>query len=536
LYGGVTDNAPNVVQACRSVLNCQEQLLGQLRSGALEEASQRIWLVPRGSVYGPTNHAAADAQLLIEESLSLDAAERDAAPRPLVSEPVVAAVDVEEPEPAADADAEGAGDDDSPLPVSDLDASRAHQCYLHDQHLMVMTALTAVPAMCATVAKVDRLVAAVSKSTVRQQQLRRALLVLGLKPLQVVKRTATRWNSLFDMLDRFLSVYPGLCVLAAKGSFESCASFIAMPSDGEHLALQRLVEVLRPIKIVSKVLQTTTNAMAFLPHITMDLYEQLASQPHELNTIVAFKVALRQQLTSRLSKHYSDATQPSLLAAMLHPCTAPFLLDSMSAHFAGLGAELRPQAEAHEILKAAVDNLNTWIDDAFADADAAASVDDGDEPKRARFAVGAARPVHSSRTDDMKRALSHLIDFLDSDTARRVFPRARAASESLSAATAALRTFYKDAVVPAGNSTVSVSILRPLVQMVMSLSPVSGGAERSFSATGRINAPLRNRLAVEMIEALTVIQFYLANERPDLKLLAARVVKMLEALAPSNFE
>ena len=74
------------------------------------------------------------------------------------------------------------------------------------------------------------------------------------------------------------------------------------------------------------------------------------------------------------------------------------------------------------------------------------------------------------------------------------------------------------------------SPLAPLVKLLMSLSPVSAGAERCFSNSGRINAPLRNKMDDSTLEMLTVLQCYLARNDVNHKELAGKMKLFLGKL------
>ena len=61
----------------------------------------------------------------------------------------------------------------------------------------------------------------------------------------------------------------------------------------------------------------------------------------------------------------------------------------------------------------------------------------------------------------------------------------------------------------------SLRALEPLVRLVFSLPATSSQAERAFSASGRVCAPMRSRRTPTTIENLTILQQYLLHR--DLK-------------------
>lgn len=103
-------------------------------------------------------------------------------------------------------------------------------------------------------------------------------------------------------------------------------------------------------------------------------------------------------------------------------------------------------------------------------------------------------------------------------------------NDSLAASDAAFRKFYGGG---GADAIADAKAIVPLVRLVMSLPPSGASVERAFSCSGRINAPLRNRLSDEMIEALTVVQFYATNKCKSVdsaKMFVARVVQTLDKL------
>ncbi len=532
-YGSTTDNAKNVVFAAREVLNCYTDLLVRARDGALETASQRIWV--RSSARAANEGGDDEAARLIEQDLAdLRAADDDAAlgiadARAHNAARAAAAAAAAAPAPGGDDD----NDDDDDDPISVLDGNRAHQCYLHDLNLCILATIKAVKEFRDLLGVVDRIVAAVGKSTLMQNQLRAAQTVLKLPTLTLIKRCPTRWNSAQQALQRFVAVYPSLRVLAARSSFENCASFVRMPNYIEVSAISGVAAALEPLKVLTKVLETSDNCIAYLPLFTLDLLEKLKSDPLLPTVVNLVRDELRCQVKTRLLKHYADGTQPSMLAAMLHPATSPFLLSALERELGDHNAE--------QVMRVATTSCIRWINDAFKDAGAQPAV--VAPPKRARYDDGeedddddgngraAAGPLARSHQADMRLAFKAVLGELDSDEFRRTATRVSWSAESLAHARQQLRLFY---VTPApnmdANLRVNVGLVRPLASLLFSLSPVSAGAERAFSCSGRINSPMRNKLSPAAIEKLTVIQYYLATARPNLKELAAEMMLLLDSM------
>lgn len=545
-FGSTTDNAPNVKLAAVQAINCYENLLERVQSGALETASLRIWVRPGGPRGDERDNS--DAQELIERDLRhLQVEEdsflpdrgdqRDVALR-LAPVPVLAEAASDEPDPDG---AVAAAEDNEDDPISDLDRNRAHQCYLHDLNLCVLYAIAAVDDFRQLLGYVDRIVAAVSKSTLMQNMLKKAQRALKMKVLKLIKRCPTRWNSVNLALVRYGECHPALLVMCSNGAFVDCASYVHMPTDDEAVAIAGIAAALEPLRHLTKLLETTDNCIAYLPLFTVELLaklEHVGTSPQVVNEL---RQSLRLQVDKRLGKHYKDPSQPSVLAAMLHPATSSHLLAAFSDWLVG------GRAEAKKVLKAGKANLIQWIIEVFGQVEEdtidtlpkRARFDDSDDESQ-RSADSQSSPVAAppvaddqrSRADAAARrraevdaSLSAILGELDHSAG---CARVQWSAESMALAASSLCQFYTQPK----NSTLVADIARvkPLVRLLMSLSPVSASAERAFSCSGRINSPMRNRLGEDVIEGLTVIQYYLATVKPDLKQLAARVLMVLDRM------
>ena len=537
LYGSTTDNAKNVVNAAREVVHCLPDLVQRVNEGSLEIASMRMWIAPNArndDVVGDDDNDNDDEDFdgsdIIREDLAGlrahdEAAESHvAAPvvdvasmRQLASDERRVAVNVNVGisriapiEVAAEVDIED--DDDEPL--SNLDRNRAHQCYLHDLNLVTLTAIKNTPRIAKLISKVDAIVAAVSKSTVRQKMLACAQKTLSLKPLKLLKRCPTRWNSLQMCLTRFVECYPALRCLQLENAFASCARKPKLPTRGEVVVLGDVARALEPIKVLTKLLETTTNSMAFLPLFTVALLRKLAPDAM-LSVIVSdLRDKLLQQVIVRLQKHIIDGSQPSLLAAMVHPSTSPFLFEALTW--------FKSEAKALEVLKLGAENLVVWLQDYFV------GDEDGAEEQRAkkpRYLEGNndnAVVSQRSRVAALTDLLHELLALFDTSPAMSAADRRVVwSTASMAQADAALQELF---------TASKWSPLAPLVKLLMSLSPVSAGAERCFSNSGRINAPLRNKMDDSTLEMLTVLQCYLAKNDVNHKELAGKMKLFLDKL------
>lgn len=192
--------------------------------------------------------------------------------------------------------------------------------------------------------------AAVGLSTMRQRELARLQRIGQKKPVKLKKRAATRWNSLHDVLERFLLLHDELLVMELNGFFKTCKSPVLVPLPDSAPKIQALVDELKVIKVYGRLLES--REVFTLPHLPYIVHKLLSSFEDEREwqfaEIKLIRKSLYDSIKQRLGKHVNDPTQPSMLAAFLIP------------HYAG---RLQNFGVAEAVGKAAVANLVQWFTD-----------------------------------------------------------------------------------------------------------------------------------------------------------------------------
>ncbi len=93
---------------------------------------------------------------------------------------------------------------------------RRLSCYAHCINLVVMDAIKSIPQLQAIREKVSRIVKLTRQSTVAKEMLDRIQVDLGKKPKRLIQDVVTRWNSLYQMLERCLELRDAISLLLTK--------------------------------------------------------------------------------------------------------------------------------------------------------------------------------------------------------------------------------------------------------------------------------------------------------------------------------
>ncbi|KAK1904112.1 Zinc finger BED domain containing protein 1 [Dissostichus eleginoides] len=159
--------------------------------------------------------------------------------------------------------------------------------------------------------KIRRAVSFFHHSTTAAHILEQKQEMLHLPKHRLINDVATRWNSSYEMVERYLEqqspVYSALSALKNKD--------IANLTVQEVRVAENLIEIMKPLKTVTTILNTETapSVSMILPLKTMIL-KSMEQNDEDTPTVREVKHAIRENL----QKRYSDAG----LQDFLHKCTA----------------------------------------------------------------------------------------------------------------------------------------------------------------------------------------------------------------------
>ncbi|KAI4799930.1 hypothetical protein KUCAC02_016468 [Chaenocephalus aceratus] len=159
--------------------------------------------------------------------------------------------------------------------------------------------------------EIRRAVSFFHRSTTAAHVLEQKQEMLHLPKHRLSNDEATRWNSSYEMVERYLeqqsAVYSALRALKNKD--------IANLTDQEVRVAENVIEIMKPLKTVTTILSTETapSVSMILPLKTMIL-KSMEQNDEDTPTVRELKHAIRENL----QKRYSDAG----LQDFLHKCTA----------------------------------------------------------------------------------------------------------------------------------------------------------------------------------------------------------------------
>ena len=171
-------------------------------------------------------------------------------------------------------------------------------CICHRLHLVVTDAILQDPRASQTVELVRNYSKAVRASTELSREFRNAQNTA--RPLSLSIDMATRWNSIFRMISKFVRLYEIILNLSLRESFRDIS---ILPTFSECVQLS---EVLEPLAIITTGLQGEGNlALAFYQ------LNSYLSTPSISGTFSNFQIILKNNFNDRFE---NDLTEPSLIA------------------------------------------------------------------------------------------------------------------------------------------------------------------------------------------------------------------------------
>ena len=93
---------------------------------------------------------------------------------------------------------------------------RRQPCYAHSLNLIVTDAIRKVPEVLDVKEKVSRVVRLTRQSTKAKEKLDKIQSSLGMPPKKLIQDVPTRWNSFYEMIERFLQLKDAITLLLAQ--------------------------------------------------------------------------------------------------------------------------------------------------------------------------------------------------------------------------------------------------------------------------------------------------------------------------------
>ncbi|XP_072568141.1 E3 SUMO-protein ligase ZBED1-like isoform X2 [Paramormyrops kingsleyae] len=201
------------------------------------------------------------------------------------------------------------------------------KCFAHAINLASQRALK-LPSVARLLGRVRRITSFFRRSTTASHVLQQKQKLLQLPEHKLMTDVVTRWNSAFDMLQRFLEQQPAICAALLSGEVRKTEKDLCTLNDSDITSAEEIVSALKPMKVATLVLsEESTATLSLVAPLHAQMIHDLQESPSESTMIKEIKSAI----CLDLNKRYLDDEQKDILyvASAMDPRfkALPFLSD-----------------------------------------------------------------------------------------------------------------------------------------------------------------------------------------------------------------
>ena len=186
------------------------------------------------------------------------------------------------------------------------------RCYAHTLNLACQRALK-LPSVSRLLARIRRIVSFFHRSTVGAYELGEKQKLLGLPCHKLITDVSTRWNSAFEMVDRFLEQQPAICATLLSPQVRKGESDLCTLNETDVSNAEDLVKALKPMKDVTTLIsEESSPTVCLIAPLQAQLCQETTGNIAESSIIRDIKKAINEDLSKRYT---SDLERRTLRSA-----------------------------------------------------------------------------------------------------------------------------------------------------------------------------------------------------------------------------